>query len=363
MQDQSVGACPQKVEFFYDGENNRAVKSSATGKTYYIGKHFELHNGVPISHVFAGDLRLSKITPAGIQYYHKDHLMSTVAVTDEAGSRIESTDYIPFGQARSHSGAWSTGVRYTDQEFDSETGLYNYKARLYDAVLAIFNTPDPYLSTNLVLASSASAGNNQKFSIGSAAAERPGSIPRSHEPKQMVSYLSDTSQHLNRYAYVQNNPILYVDNNGLWPTRIHNYIIRIAFQSLPETLKLQIEKGSAYADSWKFQSPEFNKMHALRQKDESIETASDDMQRYVNEHLKEYSRLLETGQPEKAFLELGMALHPIMDLTSPSHEGFPVWEGVLNTPGYKLINHWAREQSISPNRLSKTIELIKQAME
>jgi RHS repeat-associated protein len=355
VEGQAGSVCPEKVEFFYDGENKRSIKTSTAGNTYYVGKHFELHNGIPIRYIFAGDLRLAKMTPAGIQHYHSDHLMSAVAVTDEIGNRIESADYIPFGQARNRSGVASSAYRYTDQEFDWETGLYNYKARLYDSASAVFNTPDPYLSANLVSASSAG--------IASAASERPGSSPRSHETKQLVSFFSNTSQRLNRYSYVQNSPINYVDNDGLWPERIHNYIIGFAFQKLPESLKSQIEKGSAYADSWKFQRPEFNHMHAMRQKDESPEAAREKMQEYVNTHLKEYTRLLEAEQPEKAFFELGMALHPIMDLTSPSHEGTHVWEGVLNTPGYKLIEHVIKEQSISPDRLNKTIVLIKQAME
>ena len=355
VEGQASGVCPEKVEFFYDGENRRSIKTSSAGNTYYVGKHFELHNGIPIRYIFAGDLRLAKMTPAGIQHYHRDHLMSTVAVTDETGSRIESADYIPFGQARSRSGVTANAYRYTDQEFDWETGLYNYKARLYDSASAVFNTPDSYLSANLMSASSAG--------IGSAASERPGSSPRSHETKQIISFFGNTSQRLNRYAYVQNNPINYVDNNGFWPERIHNQIIRVSFRKLPGELRSQIEKGSAYADSTEFQNTDSNHMHAMRQKDESPEVANDKMQKYINEHLNNYSILIETEQIEKAYFELGMALHPIMDSTSPSHEGYQVWVGFSNTSWDNLLIHWAKEQIISSDRLSKTVELIKQAME
>jgi len=168
---------------------------------------------------------------------------------------------------------------------------------------------------------------------------------------------------LNRYAYVQNNPINYVDNNGFWPERIHNQIIRVSFRKLPGELRSQIEKGSAHADSIEFQSTDFNHMHAMRQKDESPEAANDKMQKYINEHLNNYSILIETEQIEKAYFELGMALHPIMDSTSPSHEGYQVWVGFSNTSWDNLLIHWAKEQIISSDRLSKTVELIKQAME
>jgi hypothetical protein len=199
--------------------------------------------------------------------------------------------------------------------------------------------------------------------IGSAASERPGSSPRSHETKQIISFFGNTSQRLNRYAYVQNNPINYVDNNGFWPERIHNQIIRVSFRKLPGELRSQIEKGSAYADSTEFQNTDSNHMHAMRQKDESPEVANDKMQKYINEHLNNYSILIETEQIEKAYFELGMALHPIMDSTSPSHEGYQVWVGFSNTSWDNLLIHWAKEQIISSDRLSKTVELIKQAME
>jgi hypothetical protein len=72
------GACPEKVEFAYDGQNSRVRKSSAAASTYYVGKHFEVSNGIPTRYIFAGDLRLASVTPSGIRHFHKDHI-STVA--------------------------------------------------------------------------------------------------------------------------------------------------------------------------------------------------------------------------------------------------------------------------------------------
>jgi RHS repeat-associated protein len=256
-------------------------------------------------------------------------------------------------------GDLSTAFRYTDQEFDWETGLYNYRARMYDPVSAVFETPDPHLSPNQLFVENLTGSHHNPIGVDSAAGARS----KSMKTKQVIAFFSATSQRLNRYAYVQNSPINYVDTNGLWPERIHNAIIRVAFPTLTENLKLQIEKGSAYADSWNFQSPEFNHMHAMSQKGESAETAINRMQEYVDSHLREYARLLGAGNPERAYFELGMALHPIMDSTSPSHEGFQAWEGVMNTPGYKMIEHFIKEQSISADRLNKTVEFIRQAME
>ncbi len=227
--------CPGTVEFGYDGENRRAVKNSAAGSTYYVGQHFEVRNGSPVCYVFAGDLRLSEVTPQATRHLHKDHLLSTVAVTDEAGNRIESADYIPFGQARNRSGVPSAAFRYTDQELDPETSLYNYKARLYDPFTAIFNTPDPFLSANLVFANSSEIGGNHKTGQTSSG-EKADTGPNRLETKQMISFFGKTSQRLNRFAYVQNDPVNYVDSDGLWPTRLHNYLISNAFMGLPQKL-------------------------------------------------------------------------------------------------------------------------------
>jgi RHS repeat-associated protein len=359
----SGAPCPANVEFLYDGENRRVMKTSPSGSTHYVGRHFHVQNGVPIRYVFAGDLRLAKITSNGIRYYHKDHLMSTVAFTDEGGKRIETADYLPFGQARNRMGDLSTAFRYTDQEFDWETGLYNYRARMYDPVSAVFMGPDPYLSANRLFLLNGLEGKHRMSRQAIMAGANTASGPKPSETRQLIAFFGETSQRLNRYAYVQNSPVNYVDSNGLWPERIHHKIIDFAFEHLPIQMISQIQEGSNYADSWKHQGPDFNHMHAMRQKGESAEAANDKMQEFVSVHMKEYSRLMEAGQPEKAYFALGMALHPIMDSTSPSHEGFPVWEGLINTPGYKLIGHFIMEQNISPERLQKTIEIMKQAME
>jgi hypothetical protein len=104
-------------------------------------------------------------------------------------------------------------------------------------------------------------------------------------------------------------------------------------------------------------------MHAQRQKDQSVESASAQMYAYVSEHIKNYIDLKNTGELDKAYFELGMALHPIMDSTSPSHAGFQAWEGVFNTPGYKLLVHWYMERKINEQQLNATVDLIREIMD
>jgi RHS repeat-associated protein len=166
---------PAAVELFYDGEGRRAVKRVHGSRlTFYIGGHFEVAEGIETKYVFAGSMRIAAIrSGASPFFFHKDHLGSSTLVTDdENGAPIETADYLPFGVTRSRTGADIARHRYTDQEQDAETGLYNYNARLYDPALGLFITPDAIVQDPF-------------------------------DP-----------QSLNRYAYARNNPLTYTDPSG-----------------------------------------------------------------------------------------------------------------------------------------------------
>jgi RHS repeat-associated protein len=140
--------------------------------TYYIGPHFEIKDGLATKYIFAGNLRIARVTASDTNYFHKDHLGSSTIMTNSMGEQVEATEYLPFGQMRSHSGAKVSDYKFTDQEFDVETGLYNYNARLYDPVIGRFISADT-----------------------------------------IVQNPSDP-QMLNRYSYVRNNPLIYIDPSG-----------------------------------------------------------------------------------------------------------------------------------------------------
>ncbi|WP_028316486.1 RHS repeat-associated core domain-containing protein [Desulfatibacillum aliphaticivorans] len=128
-------------------------------------------------YIFGADRRIAKITDGeGIQYFSKDHLGSSTVVTDDSGAVVEQADYRPFGEDRFYTGsvATPTPYKYTDQELDASTGLYNYDARHYDPAIGRFISPDSL-------------------------------IPNVYDPQQ-----------LNPYAYCRNNPLIYIDPTGHW---------------------------------------------------------------------------------------------------------------------------------------------------
>lgn len=89
---------------------------------------------------------------------------------------MQTLTYYPYGETRTNESSATPTVdvpyKYTDQELDNETGLYNYNARLYDAEIGRFISPD-----------------------------------------SIVQNYTDP-QTLNRYSYARNSPLLYTDPSG-----------------------------------------------------------------------------------------------------------------------------------------------------
>jgi len=115
-----------------------------------------------------------------VEYYHLDMLGSVRAVTDAQGHVVAHHDFLPFGEewfgAAGGPGANPVDKRlFTGQERDAELDLDYFGARYYRADLGRFTTVDPALDIDKAIA----------------------------EP-----------QRWNRYAYVTNNPLKYVDPDG-----------------------------------------------------------------------------------------------------------------------------------------------------
>lgn len=170
--------------FTYDGAGARVKKITSTGTIIYIGKLYECKDGTCSKYIFAGSQRIALKTATDVLYYHQDHLGSSRVVTDSAGNKVEEAYYLPFGATMTDTGAVSVSHKYTSQEYDPESGLYYYNARYYNPVLARFISPDTIIS----------------------------------DPSN--------PQELNRYSYVNNNPIIYNDPSGhsihSWLHRMHN---------------------------------------------------------------------------------------------------------------------------------------------
>jgi RHS repeat-associated protein len=109
-----------------------------------------------------------------VEYYHLDLIGNVRAVTSQTGAHVERHDYLPFGEE------WNVQPgtqpkRFTGKERDAETGFDYFGARYYGQKIGRFTTIDPVYTWRENL---------------------------------------EDPQRWNRYAYVRNNPLRYVDPDG-----------------------------------------------------------------------------------------------------------------------------------------------------
>jgi len=77
-------------------------------------------------------------------FYHADGLGSVSELTDTSGTVAQSYAYSPFGQIEFQlDPTFVQPYTFTSREFDVETGLYFYRARVYDAITGRFFQVDP----------------------------------------------------------------------------------------------------------------------------------------------------------------------------------------------------------------------------
>ena len=117
------------------------------------------------------------------------------AVTNPQGQVIARHDFLPFGEELAPPSPPADKKLFTGQERDFETGQDYFNARQLRPDLGRFLTPDPIAL-----------------------------LPVPFD-----------SQALNAYAYVLNNPLKFIDQDGrwpIWPYDVHAEIFHLAFPKL-----------------------------------------------------------------------------------------------------------------------------------
>ncbi|WP_276508048.1 RHS repeat domain-containing protein, partial [Treponema putidum] len=121
-------------------------------------------------------------------YYHADHLQSAQFITNARGEQYEHIEYTPYGELwieETAPGIDKLPFRFTGKELDEETGLYYYGARYLDPKYSRWLSGDPALNDYMAGSSVGEGGiyNTVNFNV---------------------------------YHYGGNNPIKYIDPNGMW---------------------------------------------------------------------------------------------------------------------------------------------------
>ncbi|MEM7180468.1 MAG: RHS repeat-associated core domain-containing protein [Spirochaetota bacterium] len=151
-----TGAAAANFAYSYDAQGLRVSESlSVAGKTLkrlYLrdisGKvlacvESDGSTETEISYLHGANGLLAMKNGTGVSYVLKDHLGSTRALVDESANVIQSYRYDPFGEILQETSRTDALYTYTGQEYNSNLGLYNYNARLYDAALRRFYETDP----------------------------------------------------------------------------------------------------------------------------------------------------------------------------------------------------------------------------
>ena len=153
----------QTVSFQYESGGQRVIKSLTDDATSdEVSAKLYVHglNDYPLIEEARQNGGTSEQTqyiygPAGLLAMYTDGNRYTVLsdnegsvrmVLDDAGTVVAAFDYMPFGELIGTPGGTNPDIisyRYTGQEYDTETQLYNYRARLYDPRLGRFYAVDP----------------------------------------------------------------------------------------------------------------------------------------------------------------------------------------------------------------------------
>ena len=228
--------------YVYDGDNvriKRTVTSSPAVTSIYVGK--VEYRGTQVISTYGGVAsRTTTGTPTSsnlgtIVYMHTDHLGSVSMTTSATGTVAQTQEFDPWGAVKA-GGITSVSYNYTGQRLDG-TGLLFYNARYYDSQLARFTSADSIVPGFAPGSGGAAAalGPNDRVAL------RPLTVDF-HEAKFVEAYNYELkftaaygfhfqlskellkeekyqwgpqdSQALNRYAYVLNNPLRYVDPSG-----------------------------------------------------------------------------------------------------------------------------------------------------
>jgi RHS repeat-associated protein len=169
------GASAGGADYSYDGDGRRVKKVNGTVTTVFI---------YDISGQLVAEYSNSAPVANGTRYVTSDSLGSPRVITSSDGQVTERHDYMPFGEetATIYGGRGNVqgyGVDQLRQKFasyerDNETGLDFAEARYYSSMQGRFTGPDDFLKDS--------------------------------DPSDPQSW--------NKYVYVRNNPLKYVDPTG-----------------------------------------------------------------------------------------------------------------------------------------------------
>jgi RHS repeat-associated protein len=142
---------------------------------YYMGGAYEVKDSAVKKYYSIAGQTIAMNDGGGLKYLLTDHLGSSSAVVNQNGTLLSQQRYLPFGEVRTDTNPpyiTQTDLTYTGQRVLPDIGLMDYRARFYSVSLGRFIQPDSII-------------------------QNPGN-----------------PQNLNRFSYVVNRPLNFVDPSG-----------------------------------------------------------------------------------------------------------------------------------------------------
>jgi len=138
--------------FKYDPFGRRIQKSGPLGTTNYlydgVNSLEKVDNGGNVSARYTQtrgiDEPLSELRSGTTSYYDEDGLGSVTSLSNGSGALANTYSYDSFGNLTTSTGTITSPFRYTARELDSETGIYEYRARYFDPTVGRFISEDPF---------------------------------------------------------------------------------------------------------------------------------------------------------------------------------------------------------------------------
>jgi RHS repeat-associated protein len=145
------------VSFKYDPFGRRIYKQSPSFTSVFVydgpnliettnGSGSEVASYTQIEHYSGGsfvDQPLAELRSGTADYYEQDGLGSVTSLSNSASALANTYAYDSFGNTTASTGTLRNYFQYTGREFDSEIGIYYYRARFYDPNSGRFMSEDP----------------------------------------------------------------------------------------------------------------------------------------------------------------------------------------------------------------------------
>lgn len=169
-----------QMQFEYGPNRARYIQYKGSESTTYIDKLLELDNNGDWR-AYIGSVAIvaySQDKGSHITFTHKERLGSSATMTDHNGTVVSRRSFDPFGRPNNSAGTLNSWQRdlntrgFTDHEHLDDIELIHMNGRVYDYNLGRFTSVDPFIQGN------------------------------------------GTSQGINPYSYVMNNPLSYTDPTG-----------------------------------------------------------------------------------------------------------------------------------------------------